>query len=162
MKTPQGDWLHSPLNSLRQKQHESRLRRSTPMPRLNPTQIAIALKTPRVPKCNKDIFVYEPAIYDALIEGMFGRRWGDEHDETFPPHAKEIWSALFRQCLGDSIDFDEVPLVIGVAERTKSDVLREKAVRALEMHIVDCSGTDDSLKPKVKETLTTLREVFAA
>ena len=129
------------------------------MPRLSPTQIAIALKTPPVPKRTKEIFQYDPTTYDAVIVGMFGRVWLDE--EVFPPRAKEIWSALFQHCLGDSVDFDDVPLVLGVAERTKSDVLRKKAIRALEMHLIDCSGTDDSLKPNVKELLRNLQEVAA-
>ena len=111
------------------------------MPKLTKLQIEHALRTPATPKRNKEAFRYEAAIYDDVIVGMFGRVWLDE--EVFPPRAKEIWSALFQQCLGDSIDFEDVPLVVAVAEHTKSETLRAKAVCALKLHLLDCSGTEN-------------------
>jgi hypothetical protein len=70
--------------------------------------------------------------------GLSGCIWLDE--ETFPPRSKEIWSALFQPCIGNSPAFEDVPLVIAVAENTKSEVLRAKAIVALKLHLVDCSG----------------------
>jgi hypothetical protein len=129
------------------------------MSTLNPNQIALAIKKPVVLKRAKEEFVYDPSTYDKAIEGMFRRKWLDE--ETFLPRAKEIWSALFQPCIGNSPAFEDIPMLMSVAERTKSDVLRTKAIAALKLHLVDCSGTDGSLKPKVQEILNSLQEVAA-
>jgi hypothetical protein len=130
------------------------------MSTLNPAQIAIALrKTPVVLKRAKETFTYNPDTYDEVIEKMFRRKWLDE--ETFPQRAKEIWSALFQPCIGNCPAIEDVPLLMSVVENTKSDVLRDKAIVALKLHLVDCSGTDGSLKFTVQEVLNNLQEVAA-
>jgi hypothetical protein len=51
---------------------------------------------------------------------------------------------------------------MSVAQRTKSDVLKSKAVSGLKLYLLDCSGKHpDSLKPKVQEVLNSLQEVAA-
>jgi hypothetical protein len=129
------------------------------MSTLNPAQIALALRTPVVQKRAKEEFAYNPDTYDEVIVKMFKRVWLDE--ETFPPRAKEIWSALFQPCIGNSPAFEDLELLMSVAERTQSEVLRAKAIAALKLHLVDCSGTDGSLKAKVQEILNSLQEVAA-
>jgi hypothetical protein len=119
---------------------------------LDPAQLAIALKRPvALKRANKEELIYDPDTYDKAIEGLFRRKWLDE--ETFLPRAKEIWSALFQPVIGNSPSFEDVPLLLSVVEDTKSDVLRDKAIVALKLHLVDCSGVDDSLKSKVQEIL---------
>jgi hypothetical protein len=130
------------------------------MSTLDPTQIAVALrKTPVVLKRVKETFTYNPDTYDEVIEKMFRRKWLDE--ETLPPRAKEIWSALFQPVIGNCPAFEDLELIMSVAVRTKSDTLRTKSIAAMKLHLTDCSGTNDELKGKVQETLNNLTGVAA-
>src|SRR5665213_2889995 len=71
-------------------------------------------------------FPYNVALYDEPLEGMFGRRWDDL--EVFPPRAKEIWSALFRCTIGGTFALEEVSMLLAVAENTRSESLRTRAI----------------------------------
>ncbi|WP_433965141.1 hypothetical protein [Tunturiibacter gelidiferens] len=123
---------------------------------LDPNQLASFTKQPVNVKRTKEEFVYDPA-YDKHVEGMFRRKWDEE--ETFKPHAKQIWSALFQPVIGNSPAFGDVPMLMSIAERTKSDVLRGKALACLKLHLMDCSGVDGSLKDRVQETLNNVTGV---
>ena len=116
---------------------------------LDPNQLASFTKQPVAIK-RAESFTYDPS-YDKQVEGMFRRKWLDE--ETFKPHAKRIWSALFQPVIGNSPAFEDVPMLMSIVENTQSDVLRGKAIAALQMYLVDCSGVDGSLKSTVQQLL---------
>jgi hypothetical protein len=125
-------------------------------------QLSRVLKTPAKPAAKvvvarvaKAKVVYNPDVYDSVLEQMFNRRW--DADEQFPPFSREIKSAL--HCLLAPPEFEYVPVLIDILETTKSEFLRSQAIGALKTHLSDCSGTDSSLKPRVSELLNSLNSL---
>lgn len=124
---------------------------------LSPDQIGQALRhQPKPQNGHSDRFVYDPAIYDEVISGLFGRRWYPD-EEPLPPRSAEIWSSLFSPVIGRPLLLDEVELVLCVVKASQSDALRGRAIDALREYLRDCTVTSDStLKPTVLETLKSL------
>lgn len=122
---------------------------------LSPEQINIALRRqPASTKKQPENFPYDYARYDDALEGMFGRRWDDL--EVFPPRAKEIWSALFRCTIGGTFTLEEVSMLLAVAQNTRSESLRTRAIGGLRDYVVDCTGTNPALKPAAQKLLYSL------
>lgn len=125
------------------------------MSTLSPQVISRVLQVPLRKPDHTPAFVYDNSL-DDLIAGMSNRRW-DEF-ETFPPMATRVYYAISGSCvLGNNPEFDDIPLLLTVAETTKHPDLRRKASTALQLYLADCSGVDASLKPRVREVLESMK-----
>jgi hypothetical protein len=86
---------------------------------------------------------------------MSNRRWDEM--EVFHPLSKKIYGTLSNVAvLGNNPGFDDLPILMAVAKTTNHPVLRHKAVVALDLYLIDCSGTDASMKPEVNQLLESL------
>jgi hypothetical protein len=128
------------------------------MSTLSPHQLSHALRlTPKTKTSKTAPFAYDPDIYDAPLEGMFGRRWHDDL-EVFPPRAKELWSALFAPTIGRTPCFEELPMLKAIAAKSRVPSLRNRAEGGLRDYLRDCSGNvDPSMKREVSDFLDRLK-----